>query len=367
MKTPFYEKHLVLGAQIVDFHGWSMPIQYQGIVAEHLAVRNNVGLFDVSHMGVIEVSGEDAYSFVQRLITNNLDKIEPGRALYSPMCNRNGGIVDDLIVYMFNKERLILIVNASNADKDYQWILSTRPVLGVKITNCSNDFALLAIQGPLAAVVVEDLIKQKMAGLKRFHFMEINIDNHDLIIARTGYTGEDGFEILIAREAGVWLWEQLFKSGAAFGLQPIGLGARDTLRLEKGFLLYGNDMDDNTDPLEAGIGWAVDLSKADFIGKEALVQKKQEGLKRKFVFIEVIDRGIPRAGCLLRCNGEVVGKVTSGTFSPSQSKGVALGYVAVQYANIGQEITIEIRGRVVKAEITRIGHKTKETKENVRR
>ena len=337
-KTPIYERHVELGAKILDFHGWLMPIQYKGIVTEHLAVRNKVGIFDVSHMGEFEIKGQDAYDFVQILIANNLDKIEPGRALYTTMCNENGGIIDDLVVYMFNKEHLMLVVNASNTEKDFRWINAHVGSYKVEVNDISPNTVLLAVQGPKSALVVEKFLDKKLDSLKRFHFQ----GEEPILISRTGYTGEDGFELFIEAERGVWLWDELMK----FNIQPVGLGARDTLRLEKGYILYGNDANESTTPLEAGIEWTVDLEKPDFIGKEALLNRK---IKRKLVFLEMQEKGIPRPGCKIK-NSEgtkEIGEVTSGTYSPSLEMGIALGYVDIGYKNVA----VEIRGRLLKAEI----------------
>lgn len=352
-KTPIYERHIKLSARMVLFHGWLMPMQYKGIIAEHLAVRNNAGIFDVCHMGEFEIKGKDAYNFVQFLVTNNLDKIKPGMALYTPMCNENAGIIDDLIVYLFSKEHIMLVVNASNIEKDLQWIKdkarSNPPTLlptgqrnrgtnKVKIDDISSRTALLAVQGPESVLVMRKFIGSEIDSLKRFHFIKKN----SILISRTGYTGSDGFELFIDIERGLWLWDELMK----FDLFPVGLGARDTLRLEKGYILYGNDADESRTPIEAGISWAVDFGKPDFIGKNAMLNKKP---KRKLMFIELKEKGIPRQGCKIKDSfgKKEIGEVTSGTFSPSLQKGIALGYVDIGY----EDVTIEIRGQLLKGRV----------------
>jgi len=352
-KTPIYPRHVELGAKIVDFHSWLMPMRYEGIVSEHLAVRNKAGIFDVSHMGEFDIKGRDAYAFAQFLITNNLDKIGPGRALYTAMCMENGGMVDDLIVYIFNNEHIMLVVNASNIEKDFNWVKSNIGTYNVELNNISSNTGLIAVQGPDSASIIKEFLGKDIAGIKRFHFQE----DGEILISRTGYTGENGFELFVDAERSLWLWDELMK----FSIQPVGLGARDTLRLEKGYLLYGSDADDSTNPLEAGISWAVDLTKPNFIGKDALVNEKP---KQMLVFIEMLDRGIPREGCRIRDSlGEKeIGEITSGTYSPSLKKGIAMGYIDIsQISDLFKEqrnteynnIKIDIRGRMLKAKTRR--------------
>lgn len=344
-KTPIYQKHIELGAKMVDFHGWLMPLQYKGIIQEHLAVRNSVGIFGVSHMGEIEIKGKDAYSLVQFLITNNLDKIYPGSALYSPICNENGGMLDDLIVYMFSKEYFLLVVNASNTEKDFDWICKHKSGYNVEINNISNDIVLIALQGPKSCEIMEKFLNQSLSDLKRFHFIVLK---NKMIVSRTGYTGEDGFELFIESSKGIWLWDSLMK----FKPEPVGLGARDTLRLEKGYILYGNDADISTTPIEAGIGWTVDFNKRDFIGKDALLKNKP---KRRLVRLEMQESGIPRQGCAILIDGKKVGTVTSGTYSPSLKKGIAMGYIEGDYP----EVDIDIRGKPFKAVVRRANEHSK--------
>ena len=339
-KTPMYERHLELGANMVDFHRWLMPMQYKGIIAEHKAVRNDAGIFDVSHMGQVEVKGEDAYNFVQSIVTNNLDKIKPGRALYAAMCNENGGMVDDLIVYFISKTHILLIVNASCLYDDFKWICSKKGGYSVLIDDISATKSLIALQGPRAHKIMEEFLGVGLSDLKRFRFKEFVVSGNKIFVARTGYTGEDGFELSVDASLGCWLWDELMK----FNPMPVGLGARNTLRLEKGFLLYGNDTNLDTTPIEAGIGWAVDLNKDNFIGKEALQKNKP---RKKLVMIEGIDKGIPRKGCIILCRDLKIGTVTSGSFSPSLNKGIALGYVT----RTCEDVNIEIRGKIVKGKI----------------
>jgi len=339
-KTPLYDKHVKWGAKIVDFHGWLMPIQYKGIVSEHIAVRNRAGIFDVSHMGEVQIMGKDAYRFVQNLITNNLDKIGPGRALYSPMCNEAGGIIDDLIVYMFSREHFFVVVNAACVDKDFGWMLSHKGSYSVVIENISDSIALISLQGPSAAVIMEKTLGQPVDLLKRFHFSEFTLEGNKIMIARTGYTGEDGFELFVDAGLGGWLWDKLM----AWGPEPAGLGARDTLRLEKKYILYGDDATDETTPMEASLQWTVDMGKDNFIGKDALLKKKA---RKRLVGIEMNDAGIPRRGCPILCRDIKIGTITSGSYSPQLRRGVALGYVERDCP----EINIEIRGRLYKAKI----------------
>lgn len=339
-KTPIYERHIELGAKMVDFHGWMMPIQYKGIIQEHLAVRKNAGIFDASHMGEIDIKGKDAYVFVQYLITNNLDKIGPGRAIYTHMCNENGGIVDDLIVYMFSREYFILVVNASNTEKDFNWVNSHKEKYNTVIEDISDKIALIALQGPNAYKILEKFLNNSLSKLGRLHFQEFLVRGNKIIVSRTGYTGEDGFELFTDADKGAWLWNELMK----FDPCPVGLGARDTLRLEKWYPLYGNDIDESTTPIEAGIIWAIDFNKGNFIGRDALLKTKSD---RRLVRIEMKDQGIPRQGCVILYEGKKIGTVTSGTYSPSLSKGIAMGYVDGNY----KEVDIDIRGKLNKAKI----------------
>lgn len=345
-KTPIYNRHVELGAKIVDFHGWLLPIQYKSIVAEHLAVRKNAGIFDVSHMGEIEIKGKDAYSFIQYLTTNNLDKISPGGAIYSPICREDGGIIDDLVVYMFSKEHILLVVNASNIEKDFNWIAGHKGRYNADIKNISDSIALISLQGPNACGTLEKFLNKSLSDLKHFHFREFIISGEKILVSRTGYTGEDGFELFIDTNKGEWLWDELMK----FKPEPIGLGARDTLRLEKGYILYGNDADESTTPIEAGISFSVDFRKDNFIGKDALKKNKP---KKKLVRLEMLDAGIPRQGFSIMYNGSKIGTVTSGTFSPSLNKGIAMGYIEWKEVEPPSTADIDIRGNLYKAIVRR--------------
>lgn len=337
-KTPIYESHVALGAKMVDFHGWLMPLQYKGIVEEHLSVRNKAGIFDVSHMGEIEIKGKDAYNFMQYLVPNNLDKIKPGKAIYSCFCNKKGGMIDDLIIYLFSEGHILLVVNASNIENDYNWVVAHKNNFSVDIKNVSDEIALIALQGPESGAILEKFLEQGLAEIKHFCFKEYNVSGEKIIISRTGYTGEDGFELFINADSGRRLWDSLMK----FNPEPAGLGARDTLRLEKGYLLYGNDADISTTPIEAGIGWTVDLNKKDFIGKDVLAGSTP---KKKLVWMEMLEKAIPRQGCGIFCEGKRIGTVTSGTYSPSLAKGIAMGYIEKEC----KDISIEIRGRLCPA------------------
>ena len=336
--TPIYNRHVSLGAKMVDFHGWLLPIQYKGIMQEHLSVRKNVGLFDVCHMGKFIIEGKDAYAFVQYLVTNNLDKITSGQVLYSPICNESGGMLDDLLIYLFDREKIMLIVNASNIEKDFSWIKSKKGSYNVNINNISYGNSILAVQGPNSCLVLEKFLNKKMDSLKRFHFVE----ESGILISRTGYTGEDGFELIVESSKALQIWDELIKLGS----EPVGLGARDTLRLEKGYILYGSDAGSDTSPYEAGIGWTVDLEKLNFIGKEALLNND---IKKTLVRIELLEKGVPRHGNnILNSKGtEVIGKVTSGTYSPSLQKGIAMGYIDINSKDL-ESIFIDIRGRNTK-------------------
>ncbi|MFH1471234.1 MAG: glycine cleavage system aminomethyltransferase GcvT, partial [Candidatus Micrarchaeota archaeon] len=285
-KTPFYDMHVALGARIVPFAGWEMPVQYKGLIEEHLATRTACGLFDVSHMGEVFVTGQHAFDQVQNLITNDLNKIAPGKAIYSPMCLENGGIVDDLIAYQFSKEKFLIVVNASNVEKDFNWM--KKNLDGVEVVNRSDEYAQLAVQGPKAQAIMSGITGADLAKLGFFCFVETNVAGVDAIVSRTGYTGEDGFEIYFGRENGPAVWDAIMEAGKPHGLAPIGLGARDTLRLEAGLMLYGNDIDENTTPLEAPLKWTVSLEK-EFIGKKAILEKKPT---KKLVGFELLERGV---------------------------------------------------------------------------
>lgn len=351
-RTPLYEEHLGAKAKLIDFGGWEMPVQYAGVIEEHHTVRNKAGLFDVSHMGEVNVTGKDALPYVQNLITNDVRRIQDGQILYSPMCYPDGGIVDDLLVYRYNSEHFFIVVNASNTDKDYAWMQEQAGSYEVQAENVSSQYAQLALQGPLAEQILQRLTSVNLAEIKYYWFKHGEIDGVPSLISRTGYTGEDGFEIYIAPDKASWLWQKILEKGSSEGVKPIGLGARDTLRFEARLPLYGNELGPDISPLEAGIGFFVKLGKEKFIGKEALEAQKAEGIPRKLVGLEVIERGIARSHYPLQKNGEEVGHVTSGSFSPTLNKNIALGLIRADLAELGSTLDVIIRGKAVKVQIT---------------
>lgn len=345
-RTPFLEIHKHAGAKLVDFGGWEMPIQYTSIIDEHLTTRSHAGLFDISHMGEFEVTGKDTIEFVQRLITNDISKINIGQALYTPLCYENGTFVDDIIVYLLNSDKILLVVNASNSDKDFLWIddICNKSKLNVELRNISDMTALLALQGPNAAKILEKVVEHDLGSINNFGSVFCNAGDVEVMVSKTGYTGESGFELFFNVKEAVILWEKLVTAGGPFGLKPVGLGARDTLRLEAGMRLYGNDIDDTVTPIEAGLSWAVNFDKECFVGKEALV-KQSGNVKRRLIGFEMIDKSIARHGYPVCKGGINIGSVTSGTFSPSLKKPIGMAYVCNEYTEIGSEIEIEIRGK----------------------
>jgi aminomethyltransferase len=354
--TPFTQKHIALGAKMAEFAGYNMPISYSGINDEHATVRKNAGVFDVSHMGEFILKGENALDLIQRVTSNDVSKITDGQAQYGCLPNEQGGIVDDLIVYCieFNKVYMI-VVNASNIEKDWNWI-SQYNTKGVEMHNVSDKTCLLAIQGPHATKILQPLVDADIMNLKYYTFTKgkfAGVDN--VLVSATGYTGSGGVEIYFEDKDGAAdkIWDAIFEIGTPQGLKPIGLGARDTLRLEMGYCLYGNDIDDTTSPLEAGLGWVTKFTK-DFTAKEILQQQKAAGITRKLVGFEMIDRGIPRHDYLIKdAAGNTIGKVTSGTQAPSLGKAIGLGYVAIAHAAIDSEIFIDIRNTLVKAKVVK--------------
>jgi aminomethyltransferase len=350
-RTPLFEEHQAAKAKLIDFGGWEMPVQYVGVLEEHHAVRTKAGLFDVSHMGEINVQGKDALNFVQMLITNDAGKLEDGKILYSPMCYPTGGIVDDLLVYRFNPEHFFIVVNASNTDKDYAWMLEQAKNFDVRIDNVSDQYAQLALQGPSAEKILQRIANINLAKIGYYTFDHGEINGISCLISRTGYTGEDGFEIYVAPEFSRRLWNKILEIGAPEGVQPIGLGARDTLRFEARLPLYGNELGAEISPLEAGLGIFVKLNKADFIGRDALLKQKEEGVPRKLVGLEMIGRGIARSHYPIQKNEEEIGFVTSGSFSPTLNKNIALGLVRSDLAVQGEVLEVMIRGKAVQAKI----------------
>lgn len=338
---PLYEEH---GAKTIDFGGWDLPVQFTSIKEEHEAVRTKAGLFDVSHMGEIEVKGNDSLAFLQKVMTNDIATINNGDALYTAMCYENGGTVDDLIVYKKADDDYLLVVNAANTEKDFEWL--QKHVFGdVKVKNASAEIAQLALQGPLAEEILQKLTDFDLHSIQYFKFKEdLDLNGVKTIISRTGYTGEDGFEIYCNAEDAQNLWKMILLAGAELGVKPIGLGARDTLRFEARLPLYGQELAADISPLEAGIGFAVKLNKkADFIGKDALKKQKEEGFSRKIVGIEMIERGIPRHGYKVYIGSEEIGFITSGTQSPTLNKSIGLALLNIEYTSIGTEVSVEVR------------------------
>ncbi len=352
--TALTQKHIDLGAKMVPFAGYNMPVQYEGVNAEHETVRNAVGVFDVSHMGEFVLRGPNALALIQKFASNDASVLFDGKAQYSCMPNGKGGIVDDLIIYRVHAEEFFIVVNASNIEKDWNWISSLND-LGVEMENLSDQYSLLAIQGPKAAEAMQLLTSIDLSNMTYYTFQYgtfAGIEN--VMVSATGYTGSGGFEVYVKNEDANKLWDAVFTAGANFGIKPIGLAARDTLRLEMGFCLYGNDIDDTTSPLEAGLGWITKFTK-DFTDSEFLAKQKEAGVSRKLVAFEMIDRGIPRHDYpILDAAGTIIGKVTSGTMSPSMKLGIGLGYVTVDHSKLDSEIFIEIREKGVKAKVVKL-------------
>lgn len=352
--TALTHKHIALGAKMVPFAGYNMPVQYEGVNAEHEIVRNGVGVFDVSHMGEFLLTGPNALALIQKVCSNDASVLFDGKAQYSCMPNGKGGIVDDLIIYRISEEAYFIVVNASNIEKDWNWI-SQHNDLGVEMQNLSDGYSLLAIQGPKAAAAMQSLTNVELSNMTYYTFQYgtfAGIEN--VMISATGYTGSGGFEVYVKNEDAEKLWDAVFEAGSNFGIKPIGLAARDTLRLEMGFCLYGNDIDDSTSPLEAGLGWITKFTK-DFTDAEFLKNQKEQGVTKKLVAFEMIDRGIPRHDYpILDAAGKVIGKVTSGTMSPSMKVGIGLGYVSTAFTALDSEIFIEIREKGVKAKVVKL-------------
>lgn len=352
-RTAFYDTHVALGAKIVEFGGFEMPVQYTGIIEEHKRVRESVGVFDVSHMGEVYVSGKDALAFVQKITVNDASKLSKGRVQYSAMCYPDGGIVDDLLVYYLADERFMLVINAANIQKDFEWM--QKNVAGdVKLENRSDAISLLAIQGPNSLATLQKLTSVDLSAIPYYHFTEGKLAGVQMIISRTGYTGELGFEIYFPSNivTGKKVWDAIMEAGKEFNIGPAGLGARDTLRLEMGFCLYGNDIDQTTQPLEAGLGWITKLDKGDFNGKSVIAKAKTDGLKRKLVGFTLAEKAFPRHGYTIHSEGEKIGDVTSGTFSPILDKGIGMGYVPLKFGKAGTNVNIMIRNKEIPATVT---------------
>ena len=352
-RTPLFAEHVALNAKIVPFAGYEMPVQYPaGITAEHQAVRSAAGLFDVSHMGEFIVRGERALDFVQHVTTNDASRIEVGQAQYSTLCNERGFLLDDLLVYRF-PDRYMLVVNGANHDKDWVWVSRFAGEFGVELEDRTDDLALLALQGPRAQAILARLTDHDLDSIRYYRFAEGRVDGIPAIVSRTGYTGEDGFELYVGADDAPSLWRRLLEAGKEDGLLPTGLGCRDSLRLEMGYALYGNDLDEGRTPLEAGLAWVTKLDKGDFVGRDALRRQKEEGVKVRLAGFKLLERGFPRHGYPVEFDGERSGEVTSGTMSPTLGYGVGLAYVPAAAARPGTEIGIVIRDRAVPAEVVR--------------
>ncbi|MGM7701949.1 glycine cleavage system aminomethyltransferase GcvT [Pseudalkalibacillus sp. Hm43] len=353
-RTPLFELYKEYGAKVIDFGGWELPVQFSSIKEEHEAVRTKAGLFDVSHMGEVSVKGPGALDFLQYVMTNDVSKLKDGGAQYTAMCYEDGGTVDDLLVYKRADEDYLLVVNAANTEKDYDWLVKNKKG-DVEIKNISDDVAQLALQGPVAEQVLQKLTDYNLSEIGFFKFAEdVDLDGTNALVSRTGYTGEDGFEIYCDSQDAPTLWKKILETGKEDGVQPIGLGARDTLRFEARLALYGQELTAEISPLEAGIGFAVKVKKeADFIGKEALTKQKEEGLKRKLVGIEMIEKGIPRTHYEVFKNDEKIGEVTTGTQSPTLGKNLGLAIINTEYAELGTEVEVQVRKRRLKAEVVK--------------
>ncbi|MCK5839662.1 MAG: glycine cleavage system aminomethyltransferase GcvT [Bacteroidales bacterium] len=359
--TAFTQFHEALGAKMVEFAGFSMPVQYEGVIAEHETVRKKVGVFDVSHMGEIWIKGPKALNFVQRITSNDASVLVDGKVQYSCFPNGKGGIVDDLLVYHINDESYLLVVNASNIDKDWQWIVSNGEKIGLKpgkeLINASDETAQLAVQGPLALKAMQKLTSEPIEDMAFYTYKMLKFAGvENVLLSTTGYTGAGGCEIYMRNEDAPAIWKAVFEAGEEFGIKPIGLGARDTLRLEMGYCLYGNDINDTTSPIEAGLGWITKfVDHKDFIDKEVFLKQKEEGVSRRLKGFEMIDRGIPRQHYeIVNENGEEIGKVTSGTMSPSLKKAIGMGYLKKGYWPVDTEIFIKIRKKSLKARVVRL-------------
>jgi aminomethyltransferase len=360
-KTSLYDYHLSLGAKMVPFGGFEMPVQYSGIIDEHLSVREAVGLFDLSHMGEFVISGSRAASFLQQMTTNDINAVQIGQAQYTAICNENGGIIDDCVLYRFS-DHYLLVVNASNIEKDFGWLESN--IQGeVLLKDRSDDFSLIAIQGPHSLDLICQVVSnpEEVKSLPFYWHCESVVAGAHVICARTGYTGELGYEIYINGEEAEPVWNILLEEGASLGVKPVGLGARDTLRVEMKYCLYGNDIDENTNPIEAGLGWITKLEKGDFVGKAAIAKVQSDGPERKLIGFELSDRSIARHGYSAICNGNIIGIVTSGTHSPTLGKSIGMAYVDSFHASTGTELEIDVRGKVIPATVVKTPFWTKGT------
>jgi len=356
-KTQLYEIHQKT-AKLTIFANFEMPLWYKGVIPEHLAVRNSVGIFDISHMGRIIIKGADSERFLNYVITNDVSRLLPDSAFYSVMCNENGGIIDDFVLYRLEKEKFMFVSNATNREKDYNWLMKNAKGFNVKIEEISDNVAMLAVQGPNAEKTLQKISTEDLSKIERFKCAHTSLAGVEVFLSRTGYTGEDGFEIFVWNasltqpENALKLWGSILEAGKPFGIEPCGLGTRDTLRLEAGMCLYGNDIDENSTPLEAALGFVVKLQKDNFIGKETLLKQKNEGIKRKRVGIQMIDRGIPRPNFEIYSNEEEkIGYITSGTFSPLLKYGIGMGYIQISHVQEGNIVKVKIRSRTADGKI----------------
>jgi aminomethyltransferase len=351
-RTPLYEQHRALGARMVEFGGWEMPVQYSGIVEEHQAVRTRAGLFDVSHMGELKVEGSGSQAFLQYLVPNDVARLAVHQALYTQLCQPDGGVIDDLLIYRLADQHYMLVINASNIAKDSAWIREQAARFqNVTVIDQSTTTALLALQGPLAQEILQPLSDVDLSEIGYYHCAPGKLQGLPCLISRTGYTGEDGFELYCAPPDAVSLWNTLLRVGEPLGLRPAGLGARDTLRLEAGYCLYGHELDEQTNPLEARLGWTVKFNSGEFIGRAALLAVKEQGPQRLLVGIELTERGVPRGGYALYAENRQIGSLTSGTYGPTLGRSIGMGYVEASYAQNGQQVQVEIRGKRVGAKI----------------
>ncbi len=355
--TVFKEKHEEMGAKMVPFAGFYMPVQFEGVTAEHETVRNTIGVFDVSHMGEFWVEGPRALALIQWISSNDASVLTNGKVQYTCFPNQTGGIVDDFLVYRFNEEKFLLVVNAANIEKDWEWVNKQNEKFGAKLINASNDISQLAVQGPLALKAMQKLTDEDVENMPFFTFKQLKFAGaDDVIFSTTGYTGSGGCEIYFKNEDGLKIYEAVLEAGKEFGIKPIGLAARDTLRLEAGLCLYGNDIDDTTSPIEAGLGWATKFTETkDFVNRENLLKQKTEGITRRLVGFEVLERGIPRKGYnMLDADGNVIGQVTSGTMSPTLKKPIGMAYIQKPFAKVDTEVFVEIRGKALKSKVVKL-------------
>ncbi len=346
-------------AKLTEFAGFEMPLYYKGIVTEHMAIREDVGIFDISHMGRVVITGADAEAFLNYVITNDVSRLANNSALYSVMCTEKGGIVDDFVIYRLESEKFLMVSNAGNREKDYNWLTTKAQGFNVQTEDVSDKIAMLAVQGPSAQKMLQNISSEDISKVERFKCGHTQLANTEVFLARTGYTGEDGFELFIWNaplekpDNAVRIWNEVLKSGKPYCIEPCGLGARDTLRLEAGLCLYGNDIDETTTPLEAGLGFVVKLQKESFIGKDVLQKQKEEGAKRKRVGISLLERGVPRPSFeIYNDNNEKIGNLTSGTFSPLLKRGIGMGYIQISQTQEGEIVYVKIRDKMAKAKIT---------------